>query len=146
MSGFQGAVGADRAGGGAGVGSPDEEKPCSGVEARGFIFGAALAVEFGVGFVPVRKAGKLPAATFSRSYELEYGSATLELHRDALGPEDRVVIVDDLLATGGTARAASELVEETGVRVVTAAFVIELPELGGRERLAPRNVVSLIAS
>ncbi|CAN5222625.1 adenine phosphoribosyltransferase [soil metagenome] len=115
-----------------------------GIEARGFIFGAALAMELGTGFVPVRKAGKLPAETFTRSYELEYGSATLELHRDGVGAEDRVLIVDDLLATGGTAVAASELVEEAGAMIVAAAFVLELTALGGRAALAPREVLSLL--
>lgn len=106
-----------------------------GVESRGFLFGAPLALSLGVGFVPVRKAGKLPADTISRSYDLEYGSATLEIHRDAVAKGEKVVIVDDLLATGGTARAAAELAESAGAVVEEIAFVIELADLGGREGL-----------
>ncbi len=107
-----------------------------GVESRGFLFGAPLALALGVGFVPVRKQGKLPQTTLQRSYDLEYGSATLEIHRDALKRGERVVVMDDLLATGGTARAAAELVEEAGAKVEELAFVIELAGLGGRQQLS----------
>jgi adenine phosphoribosyltransferase len=106
-----------------------------GVESRGFIFGAALAHALGIGFVPVRKAGKLPADTIQRSYELEYGTATVELHRDALTPADRVVIIDDLLATGGTLAAAAELVQETGAAIEEIWVLIELAFLPGRAKL-----------
>ncbi len=106
-----------------------------GIESRGFLFGAPLALKLGVGFVPIRKAGKLPADTLSRSYDLEYGSATLELHRDALEAGERVLILDDLLATGGTAIAAAELVESAGAEIEEIGFVIELADLGAREKL-----------
>ncbi|NRA56304.1 MAG: adenine phosphoribosyltransferase [Gammaproteobacteria bacterium] len=106
-----------------------------GTEARGFIFGAPLALALGVGFVPVRKPGKLPRKTISQSYELEYGSDILELHVDALSPADKVLIVDDLLATGGTVEATTLLIRELGAEVVDAAFVISLPDLGGETRL-----------
>jgi adenine phosphoribosyltransferase len=116
-----------------------------GIESRGFLFGAPLAVALGVGFVPVRKPGKLPAQTLSLSYELEYGRNTLEVHRDALLPGESVVVVDDLLATGGTASAAASLVRELGAHVIELAFVVELGFLHGRERLAEDAVHSLIA-
>lgn len=106
-----------------------------GVEARGFILGTPLALELGVGFVPVRKAGKLPADVVSTTYSLEYGQATVEVHADALAPGARVVVVDDVLATGGTLNAARELVETCGGRVVAHAVMIELPVLGGRAAL-----------
>ncbi|MDX2175646.1 MAG: adenine phosphoribosyltransferase [Candidatus Sumerlaeia bacterium] len=106
-----------------------------GVESRGFLFGAVLAHSLGLGFVPIRKAGKLPAKTRRRSYSLEYGEATIEVHEDALGPGDRVVLVDDLLATGGTARAAAELVKELGAEVDEIWFLIELGFLPGRKAL-----------
>lgn len=108
----------------------------AGIESRGFIFGAPLATALGVGFVPVRKLGKLPARTVRRDYALEYGTATLEMHQDAVRPGERVLLVDDLLATGGTARAAAELVEEVGARVAGISFVIELAALGGRRELS----------
>lgn len=107
----------------------------AGIEARGFIFGAILAEKLDIGFVPIRKRGKLPAATFSRDYELEYGSATLEIHRDAVTASERVLLVDDLLATGGTAEAAAELIQKCGGLVHECCFVIDLPDLGGKERL-----------
>lgn len=116
----------------------------AGIEARGFLFGAPLALELGAGFVPVRKPGKLPAETVTRSYDLEYGSAALEIHRDAVEPGARILVVDDLLATGGTALAAAELVESLGGEVVATAFVIELTGLAGRAALAPRDVFSLL--
>lgn len=106
------------------------------IESRGFIFGAPLAARFGVGFVPIRKLGKLPGETISETYELEYGTATIEMHRDAFGPGERVLLVDDLLATGGTAAAALRLIRALGGEPVGAAFVVELSFLKGRERLA----------
>ncbi|MCL2048681.1 MAG: adenine phosphoribosyltransferase [Defluviitaleaceae bacterium] len=115
-----------------------------GPESRGFIFGTPLAYKMGKGFVPVRKAGKLPAETVSKQYALEYGTATIEIHRDAVEQGKRFVIVDDLLATGGTARAAIELIEEMGGAVVTSVFFIELAGLGGREMLAGQDVRSLL--
>ena len=115
-----------------------------GVESRGFIFSAPLAYRLGVGLVPVRKHGKLPAATYRVEYELEYGSNKLEIHRDALKPGARVVIVDDLLATGGTVAAAAELVEMAGGVVEEVAFVIELAFLNGREKLARYPIYTLI--
>lgn len=114
-----------------------------GIDARGFIFGAALAHALGVGFVPVRKAGKLPGPTLQRSYALEYGQATLAIQTDALGAGERVVIIDDVLATGGTARAACELVESVGAVVVEVAVVLELSELKGRAKLTGRTVEAL---
>lgn len=114
-----------------------------GLEARGFIFGTPVALELGVGFVPVRKPGKLPAECFGVDYELEYGSARMEIHRDALQPGARVLIVDDVLATGGTARAAVELVERCGATVEALAVVGELPQLGGRALLGDLSVVAL---
>lgn len=115
-----------------------------GMEARGFIFGALTAWELGVGFVPLRKPGKLPYKVHRQSYELEYGSATLEVHVDAFEPGDRVLLIDDLLATGGTAAASCDLVEQLGGEVAGCAFVIELDALGGRERLAGHRVHSLL--
>lgn len=113
-------------------------------EARGFILGGAVACRLGAGFVPVRKPGKLPAETLERTYELEYGTDTLAVHRDAVAPGDRVLVLDDLLATGGTAKACCDLVEEMGGEVVACAFLIELSFLGGREKLGGRRVVALI--
>jgi adenine phosphoribosyltransferase len=115
-----------------------------GIEARGFIFAPALAYNLGAGFVPVRKPGKLPAETERISYELEYGMDTLEIHKDAVKPGMRVVIADDLLATGGTALATVRLVEKLGGTVTAVSFVIELEGLKGRERLAGYNIVSLL--
>lgn len=111
-----------------------------GIESRGFILGAAVADRIGAGFVPVRKVGKLPATTVRASYDLEYGSDSLEMHRDAIEPGQRVLIVDDLLATGGTSRATVNLVKELGGTVEGVAFLIELLELNGRARLAGENV------
>lgn len=107
-----------------------------GIDARGFIFGALLAERLGAGFVPVRKKGKLPWRTRGCEYDLEYGSNAIEMHLDALAPGERVVLADDLLATGGTAAAAMRLIEETGAELLGAAFLIELAFLNGRERLA----------
>ena len=105
------------------------------IESRGFIIGAALAYKLKVGFVPIRKAGKLPAENFGQDYQLEYGSDRLEMHRDAIQSTERVVLVDDLIATGGTARAALTLIEIAGGLVVGCGFVVDLPDLGGRARL-----------
>lgn len=115
-----------------------------GIEARGFIFAPALAYALGAGFVPVRKPNKLPAPCAEVSYELEYGTDTLQLHRDAVTPGTRVLIVDDLLATGGTAKAVTELVEQLGGTVVGTAFVVELTFLGGRQKLDGYDVFSLL--
>ena len=115
-----------------------------GIESRGFIFSAPLALGLGVGLVPVRKPGKLPADTYQVEYELEYGSNKLEIHRDAFTPGARVVVVDDLLATGGTIAAATKLIEQAGGSIVELAFIIELAFLGGREKLAPYSVFSLL--
>ena len=116
----------------------------AGMEARGFIFGALVAHELEVGFVPLRKPGKLPSASHRVSYDLEYGSASLEMHTDAVGPADRVLMVDDLIATGGTAAAACELVERAGATIAGCAFVVELGFLDGRQRLEDRSVHALI--
>lgn len=115
-----------------------------GIEARGFIIGAAAAQELGVGFLPVRKPGKLPYETLSASYELEYGSDSLEIHKDALSKDDRILIVDDLLATGGTMAACCKLVESLGGEVVGIAFLIELGFLNGRDKLTGHEIFSLI--
>jgi adenine phosphoribosyltransferase len=115
-----------------------------GIESRGFVFGAAVAYKLGVGFVPARKPGKLPAQTVSAEYELEYGTDALEIHRDAIGAGRRVLIVDDLLATGGTAAATAKLVSELGGEIVGIAFLIDLAFLRGRDKLAGYDVFSLI--
>jgi adenine phosphoribosyltransferase len=115
-----------------------------GIEARGFMFGAALARELGVGFVPVRKPGKLPRETFRVSYGLEYGKDCLEIHTDACGAGERVLIADDVLATGGTARAAGELVDRLGAEVAGMTFFIELEGLKGRLQLATRRLHSVL--
>lgn len=115
-----------------------------GIESRGFMFGAALADKLGVGFVPVRKPGKLPAATFRAEYDLEYGSDAVEIHQDALGSGDKVVIVDDLIATGGTAKAAAELVAQCGAEVAAFVFVINLVALEGTKKLEPHRVISIL--
>lgn len=116
----------------------------AGIESRGFLFGAPLAVALGVGFVPIRKLGKLPSDKITREYALEYGTNSLEVHRDAVKPGERVLLVDDLLATGGTARAAAELLEELGAQVVEAAFIIELAFLNGRAALDGRTAHALL--
>ena len=115
-----------------------------GVESRGFIFSAPIALELGVGLVPIRKPGKLPAETYQVEYELEYGSNKLEIHRDAFAPGARVLVVDDLLATGVTIGAACKLIAQAGANVVELAFVIELAFLGGRAKLAPHPIFSLL--
>jgi adenine phosphoribosyltransferase len=115
-----------------------------GIESRGFIFGAALAYKLGAGFCVVRKPGKLPYETHSASYQLEYGSDRLEIHVDAMPAHARVIIADDLLATGGTAAATAQLVSKLGATVVECAFVIELAFLKGREKLKPHGVFSIL--
>jgi adenine phosphoribosyltransferase len=115
------------------------------VEARGFIFGAAVARTLGVGFVPIRKRGKLPYKTVSITYDLEYGTDTLEVHSDAVRKGAKVLMVDDLLATGGTMAAACELIEEIGGKVIGIAFLVELVELGGRQKLG-RYPISVVMS
>ncbi|MEJ2643918.1 MAG: adenine phosphoribosyltransferase [Gammaproteobacteria bacterium] len=115
-----------------------------GMEARGFIFGSLAAWELGIGFVPLRKPGKLPYDVHSISYDLEYGAESLEVHVDALGPDDNVLVVDDVLATGGTAAASCALIERLGARVTACAFVVELDFLGGRRKLEKQIVHSLV--
>lgn len=110
-----------------------------GIESRGFIIGGALAHQLGVGFIPARKPGKLPAQTIKAMYTLEYGTDTLEIHTDALQPGENVLIIDDLIATGGTCLAAAELVEKCGSTVAACAFIIELPDLNGRKKLEAKG-------
>jgi len=114
------------------------------IESRGFIFGAPIALRLGAGLVPIRKPGRLPAATHRVEYALEYGTDALEMHHDAVGAHDRVLVVDDVLATGGTAAAATQLVGATGGAVVGFAFLIELDFLNGRQRLQGRRVEALL--
>jgi adenine phosphoribosyltransferase len=115
-----------------------------GIDARGFLFGAVLAYELGIGFIPIRKKGKLPYKTISESYTLEYGEETIEIHEDAITSGDRVVIIDDLMATGGTIAASAALVEKLGGDILECAFVIELPDLKGREKMGNRNCYAII--
>lgn len=110
-----------------------------GIEARGFIVGAPLAYALGKGFVPIRKKGKLPAETIGHDYELEYGADRIEIHADAITPGERVLLVDDLIATGGTAEAATILIEKIGGKIVECCFVIDLPDIGGRKRLEKKG-------
>ena len=112
----------------------------AGIDARGFIIGAALAYKLGCGFIPVRKAGKLPFETVSESYSLEYGKATVEVHTDAAAAGDHVLVVDDLIATGGTIMAAAKLMQRLGARIVEAAVIIDLPALGGSSRLEEAGI------
>ncbi len=114
------------------------------IEARGFVFGGAMAVELGAGLVPVRKVGKLPYRTRQQTYDLEYGTDILEVHEDAVTPEARVLVVDDLLATGGTAAATIDLVRSMGAQVIGVAFLVELIDLHGRDRLSDCEVFSVI--
>jgi adenine phosphoribosyltransferase len=107
----------------------------AGLDARGFILGAVIAYELNVGFVPIRKKGKLPFTTVEETYELEYGSATVELHTDAVKPGDRVLLIDDLIATGGTMMAGMKLLEKLGAQVIEGAAIVDLPELGGSDKL-----------
>lgn len=115
-----------------------------GIDARGFVFGAVLAYKLGIGFIPVRKKGKLPAETIEESYSLEYGSGTLEIHKDSLDEGDRVVIVDDLIATGGTAGATANIVKKLGAEIIECAFLIELPDLKGRDQLQGCKVFAMM--
>jgi adenine phosphoribosyltransferase len=115
-----------------------------GIDARGFLFGSVVAYELGVGFVPIRKRGKLPFKTEIAKYSLEYGEAEMEMHVDAMRPGERVVLVDDLLATGGTSAAASALIKKVGGELIEAQFLIELEFLQGRERLSPTPVISFL--
>ena len=116
----------------------------AGIDARGFIFGTALAYRFGVGFVPIRKKGKLPYETHQATYDLEYGSDTLEIHQDAFPKDSRVLLCDDLLATGGTLSASVDLIEKLGGHIASIAVLIELTELNGREQIPNYDVFSLI--
>ena len=111
-----------------------------GTEARGFLFGAPVALVLGVGFVPVRKPGKLPRETISDTYDLEYGTDSLEIHVDAIAPGEKILVIDDLLATGGTIEATAKLIRRLGGEVTDAAFIINLPELGGEKRLNSLNI------
>ena len=115
-----------------------------GIDARGFIFAAAAALKLKAGFVPVRKKGKLPYSTLEQSYELEYGSSTIAIHTDAVGPGSRVLLIDDLLATGGTAAAAAQLVSQAGAQILEISFLIELSFLKGRDKLKQYPVRSLV--
>jgi len=115
-----------------------------GIESRGFIFGALLAKELGVGFIPVRKPGKLPAETVTQTYQLEYGNDSIQIHKDAISKGDKVLLHDDLLATGGTAEASCSLIEKLGGEIVQISFIIELTFLKGREKLKPYDVRSLV--
>jgi adenine phosphoribosyltransferase len=121
-----------------------ELRAVAAAEARGFLFAAPLALKLRVGLVPIRKPGKLPHSTVSLEYQLEYGTDRLEMHSDALAPGHRILLVDDVLATGGTMRACCELVSQAGAEIVACAFVIELAFLNGRKQLAPYSVYSLI--
>ncbi len=115
-----------------------------GIDARGFVFGAVLAYRLGVGFVPVRKKGKLPFDTIEETYSLEYGEDTLEIHKDALAKGERVVIVDDLIATGGTVGATVKLVENLGAELLECAFIVELPDLGGRKEIPGVKIFAMV--
>ncbi len=114
----------------------------AGIEARGFILGGAIADRLGCGFIPIRKKGKLPGKTIGQEYTLEYGVDVIEIHEDAIRPGQRILIVDDLIATGGTAEAAAKLIKQTGGEIVGAAFVIDLPDLGGTAKLTEHGVKS----
>ncbi|MBE7383000.1 MAG: adenine phosphoribosyltransferase [Leptolyngbya sp. SIO1E4] len=116
----------------------------AGIESRGFMFGMPLAYRMNLGFAPVRKPGKLPAAIHAAEYELEYGSDRLELHQDAFSPGSRVLVIDDLIATGGTAAATAELIQKTGCDLVGFGFVVELSDLAGRQKLPDVPIVSLV--
>lgn len=115
-----------------------------GIESRGFIFGMGISMLLNKGFIPIRKPGKLPADVYKETYELEYGTDSLEIHKDAISPGQNVLLVDDLLATGGTMQASTRLIEKCGGKVVGCAFIIELESLNGREKLIPHNVTSLL--
>ena len=115
-----------------------------GIESRGFIIGGAIAYQLGKGFIPIRKSGKLPADVASVKYELEYGTDQLEIHTDAIGDGDIVVIIDDLLATGGTCKAAVDLVQAQGAEIYECAFIVELPELEGRSKIGAQQIYSML--
>ena len=115
-----------------------------GIDARGFVFGAVLADRLGIGFIPVRKKGKLPCETIQETYSLEYGEDTLEIHADAIGPGERVVIVDDLIDTGGTVGATVRLVQKLEAELLECAFIVELPDLGGRKQIPGVKIFSLV--
>jgi adenine phosphoribosyltransferase len=125
-------------------GEPGGVDKVAGIEARGFILAASVAIALGAGFVPVRKQGKLPGPTYAQSYDLEYGSATIEVHQDAFAPGERVLIVDDVLATGGTAAATAELVRKAGAEVTGIVVILELSFLAGRDKLPDAAVRSLL--
>lgn len=125
--------------------APEDVTAVCGIEARGFLFGTPLAMTLGVGFIPVRKPGKLPGAVIQESYDLEYGSTTLAIHADALTPGDNVLVIDDLLATGGTIEATAHLVTALKAQVAQVQVVLELSELGGREKLAESGVTDVVA-
>ena len=112
----------------------------AGIEARGFILGGAVAHQLSVGFVPVRKKGKLPWETIGQEYDLEYGTDTVEIHKDAINPGENVLLVDDLIATGGTACASIDLIQQAGGNVTACSFIVDLPDLGGRAKIAERNI------
>lgn len=114
------------------------------IDARGFVFGGVLAYQLNVGFVPVRKKGKLPSSTIQADYTLEYGVNTVEMHDDSISKGDRIVIVDDLIATGGTIAAAVQLVEQLGGQIIECAFIVELPDLKGREKISNQAVFSMV--
>lgn len=116
----------------------------AGIEARGFILGGLIAHELGVGFVPLRKPGKLPAETVKEEYELEYGKDAVEIHKDAISEGQRVLLIDDLIATGGTAAASVNLIEKIGGNVVECAFIVDLPDLKGKEKLKGKKVFTLV--
>ena len=116
----------------------------AGIESRGFIFGMPVANKLGLGFIPIRKPGKLPAETISQTYELEYGTDSIEIHRDAISRGEKIVIIDDLLATGGTAEAACSLIDKCGGEVILISFLIELLFLNGRNKLKERNIFSVL--
>ena len=125
-------------------GEPGRIHKVAGIEARGFIFAAPVAYELGAGFVPVRKQGRLPHTTYAETYQLEYGSATIEMHADAVSPGERVLIIDDVLATGGTAAATASLIRRSGAEVAGVSVVVELGFLGGRSSLTGLEVRSLL--
>lgn len=119
----------------------DKEISCvAGIEARGFLFGTAVAYKLGLGFVPVRKPGKLPGETIGVSYQLEYGEDRLEIHRDAIDSRSNVLLIDDLIATGGTAEACAKLILQMGAKIVGCCFVVDLPDLGGMDRLRAMGI------
>jgi len=126
------------------IGNPDDVDVIVGTESRGFIFGMPIAYNLHKPFILVRKKGKLPCETISRTYDLEYGTATIEMHKDSIKPGQRVVVVDDLIATGGTIEAAIKMIEELGGKVVKAVFLMELAGLDGREKLQGYDVESVI--